>query len=159
MDDEDVYEKVAREHPELTGRDRLWAIRELKQQQKAKQRLAKNAGRECPTCHETVKPDGPYALVLFAVCLVLLALATFVASLVAAGHPFTDATVHGNWMIVLWPVAAVDGWTHPRPLAVLIAFFALYAAAWALGKANERADSKARCPECNYPMPPPKPTS
>ncbi|MEU2340068.1 hypothetical protein ABZ608_42185 [Streptomyces sp. NPDC013172] len=157
MDGEDVYERVAREHPELTGRDRLYAIRELKQQQKAKQRLAKKAGRECPACHDEVQPVTPAAFQLLAGCLTLLALAAFAASIVAAVHPFADATVHGGWGIVLWPASAVDGWTHPRLLAVLVAFFTLYAASWVLGKANERADRKARCPKCSQPMPPPKP--
>ncbi|MFJ9374436.1 hypothetical protein [Streptomyces sp. NPDC101455] len=158
MDDEDVYERVAREHPELTGRDRMFAIRELKQQKKAQRRQAKSTGRECPACHEAVKPEGPWALGLFAVCLVLLCLVSLAASLVGAVRPFSDTTVHSAWMVVLWPAAAVDGWTHPRLLAVIVAFLALSAAGWVLGRANERADSKARCPKCSRPMPsPPKP--
>lgn len=153
MDSEDAFERVAREHPELTGRERLLAIRDLKQQQKAREREVKGTGRECPFCRKTVKPDGPWLLGLFAALLALLEVATLAASLVAAGRPFSDATVHGAWAVVLWPVAAVDGWTHPRLLAVIVAFLALCAAGWLLGKANARAGSKAACPQCGEPMP------
>lgn len=155
MDDEDAFARIAREHPELTGKDRLRAIRDLKQQQKARSREAKATGRECPSCHETVKPDEPWLLGLFAALLALLEVATLAASLVAAARPFSSATVHGPWVAVLWPVAAVDGWAHPRLLAVIVAFLALAAAGWLLGKANARAVSRAACPRCGELMPAP----
>ncbi|RPE44166.1 hypothetical protein EDD90_7396 [Streptomyces sp. Ag109_O5-1] len=155
MDDEDVYERVAREHPELTGRDRLWAIRELKQQQKAERRLAKNAGRECPACHETVKPVEKTGLVTLAAWAFVVALVTLGMSVVAAAHVFADDTVHGAAIIVLWPVAAAEtGFVHPHLFAVLVAFVEFLVVGQTLMKLDERAKRNARCPECDHPMPP-----
>lgn len=154
MDGEDVYERVAREHPELTGRERLLAIRELKQQQKAERRRAKNAGWECLACHETVEPVEKSGLVTLSVWAALLALASLVMSVVAGAHTFTDGTVYGGAIIVLWPVAAArTGFVHPDLFAILLAFVVCLAVGWVSGKLGERAKRDARCPECRQPMP------
>lgn len=160
MDDEDVYAKVAREHPELTGRDRLYAIRELKQQQKAERRRAKNAGRECPACHEVVKPVEKTGLVTLSVWAALIALASLGMSIIAAAHTFADSTVHGGAIVVLWPVAAArTGFVHPHLFAVLLAFVVFLAVGWVSSKLDGRAKRNARCPECNHPMPPAAPAT
>jgi hypothetical protein len=155
----DAIERVDREHPELKGDDRLRAIKALRQEDKAARRRAKEAdkeaGKECGACHQVVKPVEPSALVSLSVWLVLLVLASLGAALVAAVHTFDGATVHSGWMVVLWPVAAAEGWTHSKLLAVLLAFLAVVAVAWASAKLDERAKRKARCPKCHHRMTPP----
>ncbi|MGW4876538.1 hypothetical protein ACWEPI_08280 [Streptomyces sp. NPDC004262] len=160
MDGEDVYERVAREHPELTGRDRLYAIRELKQQQKAKRRQAAKAGRVCPGCQDQVRPVEKSGPVSLAGWCTLIAIVTLGMSLVAAVHSFSDSTVNSAAIVVLWPVAAArTGFTHPDAFAVLLAFVEVLAVGQAFIKLDERAKRRARCPECNHPMPPTAPAA
>ena len=144
----DAVDRVDREHPELTGDDRLQAIRALRQEDREERRRTRSAGQECPACHEMVRPDEPAVLAALSVLVVLLALASLVASVAAAAHTFGDSTVHGGWIVVLWPVAAVDGWAHSKLLAVLLAFAAAVATAWMSGKLGDRAKRRARCPKC-----------
>ncbi|MFJ1653519.1 hypothetical protein ACIOC2_19440 [Streptomyces sp. NPDC088337] len=103
----------------------------------------------CRHCGQDVKPvvkDGWVSVLMW---VVLWALASLAACLVAAMHTFSDATVHGAAGIVLWPVAiARTGWAHPHAFAVLIAFVVFLAVGGAAGKANEAAERNARCPEC-----------
>ena len=144
----DAVDRVDREHPELTGNDRLRAIRALRQEDREGRRRTKDAGQECPACHEMVQPDEPAALAALSVLVVLLALASLVASVVAAAHTFAESTLHGGWIVVLWPVAAVDGWAHSKLLAVLLAFAAAVVTAWMSGKLGDRAKRRAHCPKC-----------
>lgn len=103
----------------------------------------------CQSCDQDVTPVVKgWSAGLF-MWLTLLALASLVASLVAAAHPFTQDTMHGLAIVVLWPVVAVeDGWVHHNLLAVLLAFVTLLAVGNVWGKLHEHAERNARCPRC-----------
>lgn len=149
----DAKEQIEREHPELTGNAKLEAIKALREQAAATEKAQKALGVPCPHCGQQVKPVEKSGLVTFTMWLLLLASASLVAAGVAAVHTFTAATVHGGWVVVLWPVAAARGWAHPKLLAVIIAFVVTMAVAWVAVRLNERAKRNARCPKCGHRMP------
>ncbi|MEU8717478.1 hypothetical protein [Streptomyces sp. NPDC048663] len=106
----------------------------------------------CHICDEDVDARKPRVLPALFYWLGVLGLAAVVTSLIAAAHTFADSTVHGPAVVVLWPVAASDGWTHPKASAFAFAFLAFLA----IGKMSDGVDKWAaqnlRCPRCDCPV-------
>jgi hypothetical protein len=147
----DAKAQIERDRPELTGTEKLQAIKELRQQTADNQRAAAPTGHEttqgvdafCQNCQQKVKPTVHNGWGKFFTFLALLELVAVVVSVVAVFH----RTHFGGGAIarlVLWPELI-----RPSGVGVVAAVAAFLAVVGVAGNATQRAERASTCPKCH----------